>query len=301
MSEIKTEKIESLGWKNCYRVSNGLIEFVATGDVGPRIISLAFVGQKNLFHVYGEMAGQVGDAKWCIYGGHRLWHSPEDKARTYELDNCPIEVEQLPNGLFLRQNVEPRAGIQKTVEITIDPSRPRVRLVHRLKNNNLWPVELAAWALSVMEQGGFGIVPLPRRFHPDYLLPNRSLTLWPYTDMRDSRYLWGKDFVLLRHSEGGNPTKVGIYTDEEWCAYYLKPCLLVKRFAFAREARYPDFDCSVEVYTNTDMLELETLSPLRTIQPGMDLVHEEWWELHNGIDLAFSEEEIRSKVVPLIG
>jgi hypothetical protein len=119
--------------------------------------------------------------------------------------------------------------------------------------------------------------------------------------MRDERYLWGKDFVLLRHSPGGNPTKVGIYTDEDWCAYYLRPNLLVKRFVFARGERYPDFECSVETYTNHDMLELETLSPLRTLEPGADLVHEEWWELHDGLELGFSEEEIRSKVVPLIG
>lgn len=301
MSAIKTEKIEFRGWNNCYRVSNGVIEFVATGDVGPRIISLSYLGQNNVFHVFDKTAGRVGGTDWCIYGGHRLWHSPEDKVRTYEPDNCPIEVEQLPDGLFLRQGVESRAGIQKTLEITMDPSLPRVRLVHRLKNNNLWPVDMAAWALSVMEQGGFAIVPMPRRHHPDYLLPNRSLTLWPYTDMRDERYLWGKDFVLLRHREGGNPTKLGVHTDEEWCAYYLKPYLFVKRFVFARGEDYPDFGCSVETYTDSDMLELETLSPLRTIEPGMDLVHEEWWEMHDGLDLGFSEEEIRSKVVPMIG
>ncbi|RPI29287.1 MAG: hypothetical protein EHM61_02140 [Acidobacteria bacterium] len=300
MIQTKIEKTTYAGWRDCYRVSNGLIQFTATALVGPRIISLSFEGQKNLFHVYPDTAGQCEGDGWKIYGGHRLWHSPEEKVRTYETDNRSIEVEEIADGLFLRQPVEPRSGIQKMIEITMPPSRAQVHVVHRLKDHGVWPIEMAGWALSVMEQGGFAVVPLPTRYHPDYLLPNRSLTLWPYTDLRDERLLLGKDFVLMRQLEGRNPCKLGILSDEEWAAYYLKPCLFVKRFSFAVERRYPDFDSSVEAYTNGDMLELETLSPLQVIPPGSELVHEERWELYDNVDLDFTEESVRAVVLPLV-
>ena len=34
---VKVEKTEYKGWPNCYRVSNGEIELIVTGDVGPRV------------------------------------------------------------------------------------------------------------------------------------------------------------------------------------------------------------------------------------------------------------------------
>ncbi len=300
MIQTTIEKITYQGWQDCYRVSNGLVEFVATSQVGPRIIGLSFQGGRNLLHVYPETAGKVGGETWNIFGGHRLWHSPEEKVRTYETDNRPVEVEEISNGLFLGQQVEPLSGIRKMIEISMPPSRTQVHVVHRLKNQGVWPVEMAAWALSVMEQGGFAIVPLPTRFHPDYLLPNRSLTLWPYTDLRDDRLLLGKDFVLLRQLEGRDPCKIGALSNEDWTAYYLKPYLFVKRFSFVSKGRYPDFDSSVEAYTNTDMLELETLSPLQVVTPGSELVHEERWDLYDNVELDFTEESVRAVVLPLV-
>jgi hypothetical protein len=48
------------------------------------------------------------------------------------------------------------------------------------------------------------------------------------------------------------------------------------------------------------MLELETLAPLVTLQPGAVVVHEERWELHRNIDLGFSEDDVRATVEPLV-
>jgi len=35
---VRVEKTEYKGWPNCYRVSNGEVELIVTGDVGPRVI-----------------------------------------------------------------------------------------------------------------------------------------------------------------------------------------------------------------------------------------------------------------------
>jgi len=303
-SDVTIEKTAFQGWPNCYRVSNGTVEFIATTDVGPRIISFSFVGGTNLFFVREDFAGQTGGAEWKNYGGHRIWHAPEDKVRTYEPDNGPIEAKVVANGLLLTMAPGPVSGIQKAIEITLDPATSVVRVVHRLRNAGAWPVELAPWAISVMAPGGFAVAPMPTAFHPDRLLPNRALTLWPYTDMRDDRWLWGTDYVLLRHKVIADParerTKVGINANLGWAAYYLDGNLFIKRFAYVDGARYPDFNSSLEVFSNARMLELETLAPLVTLQPGATAAHEERWELHRNIDIGFSEDDVRTTVEPLV-
>jgi hypothetical protein len=300
---VKIEKTAFQGWPNCYRVSNGVVEFIATTDVGPRIISYSFVGGTNVFFVREDFAGQTGGTEWKNYGGHRIWHAPEDKVRSYEPDNTAIAAKVIENGLVLTMPAEKLSGIRKEIEITLDPASTEVRVVHRLRNAGAWSVELAPWAISVMAPGGFAIAPMPTAFHPDRLLPNRALTLWPYTDMKDDRWLWGTDYVLLRQKVVGEGrqerTKVGINDNLGWAAYYLKGNLFIKRFTYVEGARYPDFNSSLEVFSNNRMLELETLAPLVTLPPGGVAVHEERWELHRNVDLAFSEDDVRAKVEPL--
>ncbi|MEW5979928.1 MAG: hypothetical protein AB1898_29380 [Acidobacteriota bacterium] len=300
LPSTRVQKIAFKGWPNCYRVSNGTIELVATADIGPRIIFFGFSGERNLFHVFEETAGETAAEGWRNYGGHRLWHAPEDKMRTYEPDNGPVEVMEVEDGLLLKAGTEKRSGIQKVIEIVLPPGGTSVRVLHRLRNHNLWPVELAPWALSVMAPGGIAIAPLTRRHDPDLLLPNRGIVLWPYTDMRDERYQWNKDFVLVRQKAMGDlaRTKVGLSSEEGWAAYSLASLLFVKYFRFVPGANYPDLGCSLEVFTNSKMLELETLGPLQLLRSGQELSHVEYWELHKNVPVEFSEESIRTWVLP---
>jgi len=152
-------KTEYRGWPNCYRLTNGQVDLIATGDVGPRIIRFGFIGEAN---VLGEIEGQIGTVggdTWRLYGGHRLWHSPEAKPRTYHPDNSPVRVDEKRHGLTLTQDTESTTGIQKTLEVRLSPDANHATVVHHLRNDTLWPVELAAWALTVMAKGGFAIIP----------------------------------------------------------------------------------------------------------------------------------------------
>ena len=89
------EKVEYKGWSNCVRLSNDLVDLIATTDVGPRIIRFGFVGGENEFKEYEDMMGQTGGDEWRTYGGHRLWHAPEVQPRTYFPDNAPISERHL--------------------------------------------------------------------------------------------------------------------------------------------------------------------------------------------------------------
>jgi len=52
--------------------------------------------------------------------------------------------------------------------------------MHRLTNRSVWGIDVAPWALTIMNGGGEVIVPHePYRSHDDYLLPARPLLPTP--------------------------------------------------------------------------------------------------------------------------
>jgi len=288
------------GWPNCIRLANGRVEVIATTDVGPRIIHLSVPGGENILGVMPDEAGLTGGDEWRIYGGHRLWHSPEAKPRSYYPDNGPVEAQFDGDTLRLIQPVEATTGIQKEIDVTLIGDQPHLEVRHILENRGLWPVELAPWALSVMGLGGVAVLPQSDWATPDNLLPNRLLVLWPYSDMRDPRVDWGSRYVLLRQDPQRKPPfKVGLNATEGWAAYYRQNQLFVKCFDYEPGLEYPDFGCSVEAYTCDRFLELETVAPLVLLEPGEAVEHVEHWFLYDEVQPVASEEDARTVVAPL--
>jgi len=299
---VEMEKTSYGGWPNCVKLTNGKIELIATTDVGPRIIRFGFVGGQNLFKEYEAMLGKTGGDEWLLYGGHRLWHSPEEKPRTYWPDNDPVESEWDGKTLKLVPPPETANGIQKEIEVTLDPQANKVRVLHRITNLNVWTIELAPWSLTVMAQGGRAIFPQePFIAHTDYLLPARPIVLWHYTNMADPRWTWGEKYIQLKQDPAkAVPQKVGILNKQGWGAYALKGDLFIKQFDVNPDAAYPDYGSNTETFTNEDMLEAETLGPLTTLAAnGGNVEHVEVWSLHK-VDVGEDEAAIDAKVLPLI-
>jgi len=299
------EKVKYGGWLNCVRLSNGKAEVIATTDVGPRVIRFGFVGGQNLFHEWKDQLGKTGGDEWRPYGGHRLWHAPEQMPRTYAPDNDPVQYSWDGKTLVLTQKVESSTGIMKQMEITLSPDEPYVKIVHRLVNKNLWDVEAAPWCLTFMAQRGRAIFPMePYIPHSEYLLPARPLVLWHYTNMRDPRWIWGTRYIQLRQDPTVPPDdrgkqKVGMLNKQGWMAYVLNGELFMKRYACDPNATYPDYGCNTEVFTNSDMLELETLGPLGKIPAGGAVEHVEHWFLFKA-DVGTEEADIDAKLLPLV-
>ncbi len=291
------EKVPYAGRPNNYRLTGEArggdgpaVEVVVTADVGPRIIRLGFVGGRNQFAELPDVTQATPDGDWHIYGGHRFWHSPESMPRSYYPDNHPVAVEVGPDYLEVAQPIEPPTGIQKTLRVT--PGEGGFDVEHVLTNRGAWPVELAPWALSVMAPGGVAILPQAAARDPQNLLPNRTLVLWPYTDPRDPRLVLGQKVVLLRQdAQASGPIKVGMNNDLGWAAYYNQGQLFLKRFDLDALAVYPDNGCTVECYTNPEMLELESLGSLVLLEPGESTYHTEHWHLFDGVSLDLADEE----------
>jgi hypothetical protein len=296
------EKVEYKGWQNCLRIANDPLEMSVTSDVGPRIIRLAIPGGENEFYVSESLAGKTGGDRWVNYGGHRLWHAPEDKTRTYAPDNSSIVVEDLNGKMRFSQPLATLTGIQKEIDIVLDPKAARATIIHRLWNKNLWTIDLAPWAISVMDRGGVGILPLPpRRTHDDDLLPSNTIAIWGYTDMSDARYTWGRKYILMRQDASQkNDQKIGLFSSEGWIGYAHDGRLFIKIIDSPADATYPDMGCNIEAYTNDHMLEVETLGPMVSLAPGQKVEHREEWLLFKNVPMPKNDEDVERHIVPLV-
>jgi hypothetical protein len=304
---VSIEKVEYRGWKNNLKISNGDAELIVTLDVGPRVISYRLTGGKNVFKNYDEMIGKAGEAEWMIRGGHRLWVGPEDTTRTYALDNGPVAYQELGPG-FVRFTEAPEEpyGIQKVIDLKLEPSGSKVTVQHRVTNVGRAATRLAVWALSVMAPGGVAVIPLPpKRPHPGDVknaksaadfAPNQFLTLWPFFDFKDPRFQFGSRFITLRQDPAKSATKIGLAHRLGAVGYWNEGTLFVKRFEFREGVHYPDHGVNFETYTDRDMLEVETLGPMTDLQPKASVEHAESWELFGGTGPATTEAEIERNI-----
>jgi len=304
---VLVEKVTYAGWNNCYRMSNGEVELIAVADVGPRIIRFGFVGEENEFFENKSDLGKTGGNEWRIYGGHRLWAAPESSPRTYFPDNAPVEVKV--QGATLKLTAPPEfdpsfkgnTGLQKEMEITMHQDG-HVTLLHRIANRNLWPVELAPWALSVMAPKGRAIVPTPEpRPHPQALLPVRPMAVWSYTNLADPRFIWGRKYIVLKQDpERKEPQKIGFGNERGWAAYARSGHLFLKLFNYLEGAKYPDFGSNNELWTSPEILEVETLGPMTVLKPGESVEHSENWFLFKGVQVSDDESSIDANVLPRV-
>jgi hypothetical protein len=289
MPDITIQKISYGGWANCVRLTNGIIDLIVSVDVGPRIIRYGFVDQKNEFcEVKAEM-GLTGGSDWRIYGGHRLWHSPESRPRTYEPDNSPVLWDKIKQGIRTVQDIDPLSRIKKEMEITLSSGNTLVNVLHRLTNTGPWPVELSVWAITAMATGGKEVIPQNTR--DTGLLPNRIISLWPYTRLNDPRVSWGERYITVyQDTKITHPFKLGVPNENGWAAYFNNNHLFVKYHSHNTDAEYPDFGASYETYINDFMLEMESLSPISELKPGRYAEHKELWELFDGVACPSEDE-----------
>ena len=302
-ASVSVQKVEYRGWPNCYRVSNGEVELIVTGDVGPRIIRYGFIGGPNLFKEYPGQLGKSGEAAFQMRGGDRVWKAPEDPVASWAPDNVPVAVETTPAGVIAREPVEPLTGLQKEIEVSLSPSGSTVTVSHRITNHSLFPLEYAPWALTQMAQGGMAISGFPPRgHHPQNLEATNPLVMWAYTDFSDPRWKITRKYLTLRQDASAKEAqKLGMFNPNTWAAYVLGDEVFVKRTVADPAKKYPDFGCSFETFTNNEFLEVETLGPLAIIAPGKTAELVEHWGLFRNVKLnAVSDDELDTKILPLI-
>lgn len=263
-------------------LTNGKIVVGVTLDVGPRIIKLQKPDGENLMfedtadNVNKDVSAVYGEGrKWHIYGGHRIWLSPES-LKTYYPDNAPVVSELKPNGAVFTPPAWTECGVQPVLDLEFtEDGALEVRM--RVRNISDAAAKLCVWGLTVMKCGG--TLTLPLSTEDTGFLANRNLVLWPYTDIRDPRLTITNDRLILTGStEAETPLKIGTFLNEIRAYYRYGDTLFIKECT-AKPGEYPDFTCNFETYTSEFIHECETLSSAAEVAPGDEIVHVETWRL----------------------
>ena len=300
---VRVEKIEYKGWQNCYRVTNGEVEAVVTADVGPRVIRFGFIGGQNVFKEFPDQLGKKGEPDFQLRGGHRLWKAPEDPVASWAPDNVPVEIRITNSGLVATEPVEPLTKLQKEIAVEMADTGTAVTVTHRLFNRSLFPLEYAAWAMSMMAPGGMAITGFPPRgHHPQNLEATNPLVMWAYTDLSDPRWKFTKKYMMLRQDpSNAEAQKLGLFNPKTWVGYLRNGELFLKQAKADPALPHPDFGCSFETFTNNEFLEIETIGPLSTVPPGGNATQVEHWSLHRGIKLEkLTDAELDGVFLPLL-
>ena len=300
MPSMKPSKTEYRGTA-ALKLATRAIELVVPTEFGPRVASLrSLTGRAgNLFLEFP--ADEPRYHGYYLRGGHRLWHSPEDIVRTYQPDDAPLAVKPLANGVALTQPTEALTGLQKGLKLELLGERT-VKVTHTLTNRGQWAVECAAWALTMLRPGGYGVLSLmPKGDHArGDLLPNYALVPWTFTDLSLPVWQLRRDFIGIDVAKAKAAQKLGITNYPGWSAYWNAGTTLVKYAPVIAGAVYPDLGSCFEVFTNGAFIELETLGPLVKLAPGKTTTHVEYWGVLDSLPKPDTDAVFAKSLAPAV-
>lgn len=276
MASMQIEQVAFRGWENAYRLTLGQAEMIALAEVGPRIISLTVNGGPNLLYVDPEtVGGGQGDGAWHIYGGHRIWLSPETED-AYAPDNAPCQATMEDGALTLTTPVDPDTKLVKTLAIWAEGERFVVE--SRILNTSDFINHGAVWCLTCVAPQG--AIAFPWGSSGSWAV--KRIQWWANwadhsSQIGSEQYQPTQDLFVVRPT--GEEGKLGTYAQEGWVALCRDDATLIKSFTPEAHATYPDDGCSLEVYTCADFIEMETLTPLQTLLPGAEIAQREVWTI----------------------
>lgn len=236
---------------------------------------------------------EMGD--YLFHGGHRLWVAPEMPGVTHVPDDNICHVRSTGRSLDVTAAPD-RAGFAKTIEIRADNDRLIVE--HHLTWHGEVPLAASPWAITQLPPGGTAILPLPRVRRTDNAFQaDRTIVLWPYTRLDDSRITW-KDQAVLMEASPGRQSKLGSGPEARKLGYVRDGFLFSKWFHASPGANYADLGATCQVFLHDHFCELETLGPMRTLEPEASISHVEVWKvsecatIDEALEILLEEDEI---------
>lgn len=257
----------------------GAFEAEVATNAGPRILGYRRAGESSPFALIPDEAiDHPAAGHYRFIGGHRLWRAPEDPAVTYEPDDVDVDVSETSGGFEIVGQPD-RDGIVKHMTVTIRGGYTVVD--HSLENRSKETLLSAPWAITQLAPGGTAY--LPTHADPvdsDGLLPNRSLVLWPYTELTAPEITFHDDWVTIHASDRQAKLKLGLANRRGWLAYHFENSVFVKWAHIQRdEAYYVDLGASVQCYRDHRFLELETIGSRASLARRERVTHREVWTI----------------------
>ena len=276
---INYKECDYKNYGKCVCLDNGTIKLIATTDVGPRIVFFGPSDGTNMLFEdidrnFYEMNNGYG--VWYAYGGHRMWLAPEVMPETYLPDNVKIEA-LFDNGVLTLRPAMTKFDKQFEITVTMGEGNSVV-IDNKITNCSDKPAEFAPWSVTGLAAGGIEVIPLCK--DDNGFLPNRTMALWSYSDVKDERFELNNGYALVKQdSKKKNPFKAGFNVTGKQIVYIKDQQVLKVTFDDYKKIEYPDFCCNFETYTNDLFLECEILGELKTYQPGETASVREVWEI----------------------
>ncbi len=268
----------STNWPRCIFMdsSESKISVVASPMIGGRIISYSLNGDNILFD--GAAAGRRNMA-----GGYQCDIGPE----TLDLPEHPTlwtgenGWQFKPWNVRMMSDPDPITGVQIDKEVTLEPDTGELGLTQWMKNTSTNDVSYCIWDRTLCRGGGFVLIPL----NPDSFYPSG----WAIHPEFDASFHFEKGKFVSPHVKvidevlvleaNGLPTQIGVDSRDGWIAYVRGDLLFVKYFQVFPKADYTDDANTVEVYFNSQIAELQLLSPEVRLKPQQNYSFPEKWTL----------------------
>ncbi len=263
----------SFAGHSCVRLGDDTGSVIVTTSVGPRVIGL-FGRRDNIFaEIPDEGLDCPGAGRFRFVGGHRLWAAPELPEITYQPDGRACVVTAVRGGARVEAPPD-GAGLIKAIEVR--RSADGWIVDHTIRNAAEAGSTVGPWAITQLRLGGE--VHLPLGSGGAGHQADRSLVLWPYTNLDDPRLQFERNAVRIR-AELGPPLKLGAAPSDARVAYSTAHEIFEKRIMLDPSSAYPDRGAAVQVYLCDSFCELETLGAMRLLGPGQQVEHRETWTL----------------------
>jgi hypothetical protein len=283
---ISVEKITFRGWKDAWRLSNRACELIVVPQIS-RVMYFGLNGGENLIWVAPTANGQSycgPGSVWRNLGGDKIWPEPQSVWNwppPYYFDNAPSDIEPIPAGIRLKTgSVAPHLGCVCVREFTLDAESARVNIRQRFEKSEGDPIALTVWNVTQVSKPAYALLPLGAEDEAKRR----------YRELADSKleapYFGVHETVLsLRNHE--IYTKVGVSPDSDgingWVAAVYPTCMLVESRNIQKSATYPDNNCHAELFSSSPevgpYVELEMLSPLKTLKAGESLEDDMVWQI----------------------
>jgi hypothetical protein len=260
---IQIRKSSEYGWNSALVLTNAVVEAVVVPEVG-RVMQLRFVGENHgPFWVNEELRGSQPDpasAIWQNFGGDKPWPAPQSTwaaitgapwppPKTF--DCSPYSVRQQGGELEMISPLDSNYGVRAVRKISLDASRPVMRIATEFQKESGAPLEIGAWVITQLRDAERIFVPMIRSATQSY----KQITGPPPLDC-----IFQNNLLSLRRRVDSN---VKISCDSR--------SMLWMNAGLALRIDGSENCEHVEVYTNKDpdkYVELETLGPVRRLCVG---------------------------------
>lgn len=259
------------------RMTDGKTEIICALDFGIRITHFSILGMENVFYEQPEdlQDGLFTDEGWRLYGGHRVWNTPDSKTCNYP-DNDPVDYEMIPNGVILTQRPEEWRQIKKSVKI-IFLTDGRIEVSNRIQYVGLGKIKTSAWGINTLSGGTVETELIPAKTQGRE--PGTSIALFQNASINDSRLVWEDGKLIAAYCAGKTSMKIGVYTASGKATCKNKGQQFTISFTVEHFGEYPDINSNFEIYIDPSFIEAETLGKVMQLEYGETAEHIEYWSI----------------------